>query len=236
MHMGVYDGVLSCTDIFNVCSLFWMTGFGENPDFPIAGYTWFIRDLFMFALFSPIYFYCYKKRGLTLFILIVMLVLSAFKNWHQPGMNTYLFLGGLFAFKGKSLEEAIDKISWFVVVILFLAINWLYYMVLNIDFVRLFLIVIAGLFIIKLSFALTRFQSISSFSTISMFLYVVHILVLNISRHTIIKFIHVKCDTDMCMYYFANTIISLVICIISYYFLKFIKANRLLEVITGGRS
>lgn len=60
---GVADAeLLQMNSIGDFFALFWEKGYGTHPGFPIAGYTWFLRDLFVFALLSPIYHYCYSKQ------------------------------------------------------------------------------------------------------------------------------------------------------------------------------
>ena len=63
---GVADDadLLYINDLGDFFSCFWMRGYGVHPDFPIAGYTWFLRDLFVFALMAPIYHYCFHKTDL----------------------------------------------------------------------------------------------------------------------------------------------------------------------------
>ena len=66
--------LLEITKISDFFACFWQRGFGVYPDFPIAGYTWYLRDLFIFALLSPIYNYCYKNRRLCFLLLVVLII------------------------------------------------------------------------------------------------------------------------------------------------------------------
>lgn len=69
----------------------------------------------------------------------------------------------------------------------------------------------------------------------SMYMYVTHILVLNISRHSLAKLLTIDSDMMMCVYYIINSSVCVIVCITTYFLLKRIKANRLFSVMTGGR-
>lgn len=228
-------GVLDTRSIFDFLALFWKKGFGDNPDFPIAGYAWFIRDLFCFAILTPIYNYIYQNKRLSVLILLGLIMLSLFKDWHQPGINTYLFIGGWFAYNGHNLESLIKRFNWWIVGSLFIAINCIYYGYLHYDCVRFILIIICGFSVIKLSYTLSNTSWLAKLSTTSMYLYVIHIFLINVSRHTIIRFMPINNDLDMCAYFLTYSTVTIILCFASYYFLKKIKANGLLTIMTGGR-
>lgn len=225
--------VSSVNDFF---ACFWQKGYGAHPDSPIAGYTWYLRDLFVFALFSPIYNYCYKNRWLSLPLLIVLVICESVPDWHIPGLNTWIYLGGLVAYKGLSFEEICHKSSWFWSIGVFCVVNYVYYYTLHYNAVHTLLVLVTFVVIFKLSLLLWDSKVLLSISASSTYLYLTHIFVLNVSRHSLAKILVIDSDVDMCMYYLLNATICVIVCLGSYYALKQMKANVLLKVLTGGRA
>ena len=234
---GVADAELLNVESFgDIIACFWQKGFGAHPDHPIAGYTWFLRDLFVFALLSPMYNYCYKKKYFSVFILVVLLACCFGDNWHVPGFNTWIYIGGFVAYYGHSIDEICSKIRWNVLILLFLAINFLYYSFYNIELLHQILIILSCILVFKISRILTEKPIWLSLAASSTYLYVTHILVINISRHILVKYLNVNDDLSLSLYFIFNSMICVVICLASYYLLKYLKAERLLAILTGGRS
>lgn len=233
---GYPSGVLSANNIFDILGFFWERGFGDSPDFPVAGYTWFIRDLFCFAILTPMYNYIYERKKLSNIILLFLLVLSAFKNWNQPGINTWLYLGGWIAYNGFSLESFVKKSNWGITILAFAIVNWLYYRMFHYDCIRILLILVCGLTVLKLAYTVANVSWVSKIASSSMYLYVTHVLFINISRHFVVKFMHIQSDMDLCMYFVAYSFVAIALCFLSYYTLKAIKAYKLLNIMTGGRG
>lgn len=225
--------LLYINSIGDFFSCFWMRGYGARPDFPIAGYTWFLRDLFIFALMAPIYHYCYQKKYLAEIMLGALLVCSFVKGWYIPGLSLWLYLGGYIAYKNMSLEEIANRVNWITCIISFFFVNIIHYYIYAIGPV---LVLTSTVLILKLCLLVFDVKWLLSLSAASTYIYVTHVFVLNVSRHSIVKFLHVENDNDMCVYYVLNSTICVIICVGTYYLLKKVKVNRLLAIMTGGRS
>ena len=233
---GVSDAeLLQMNSIGDFFALFWEKGYGTHPDFPIAGYTWFLRDLFVFALLSPIYHYCYSKEKRAIGMLLVLLMTESIADWGIPGLNTWIYLGGFIATRGWSLETVCDNIKWIYVLPFFLVSNYLHFYTLNIGFFHVLLVISSFLVVMKLSIRMFDLHWLKNLAASSMYMYVTHILVLNIARHSLAKLLTIDSDMMMCVYYIINSSICVIVCITTYFLLKRIKANRLLSVMTGGR-
>ena len=227
LHINSFRDFFAC---------FWERGYGSLPTVPIAGYMWFIRDLFTFALLSPIYNYCYHKRTFSLVFLIVLLLCSIVPGWSLPGFNTYLYLGGLIAYRGYSLEELCNKINIKLVVVLFLIVNYIYYGGTSNSVLHLFLVVFSFVFIFYIALYLCNKKYLCTISCSSTYFYVTHILFLNIYRHILIKNFTINGDVDMCVFYFLISTLCVITCLCTYLLLKKMRLNLLLTILTGGRS
>lgn len=228
--------LLEITKISDFFACFWQRGFGVYPDFPIAGYTWYLRDLFIFALLSPIYNYCYKNRRLCFLLLVVLIICESVKGWHIPGMNAWIYIGGYISYKGFSFEQICKKVSWLWSVIIFCAVNFGYYYMFHNEALHTLLTLVSFVLVFKLSLLVWNSKVLLSISASSTFLYLTHIFVLNVSRHSLAKLLVIDSDLDMCIYYVLNATICVIVCLSTYYALKSMKANMLLKVLTGGRA
>lgn len=217
-------------------SCFWKCGYGSHPDFPIAGYTWFLRDLFVFALLSPIYNYCYKRRNLAVSLLVILCICDIVPEWNIPGFNTWIYVGGFIANRKLDLETICNKMSNWVCLILFFIVNIVYYRLYHCPGVHFILVISSFIVVFKLTLFVHHISFLNSLAASSTYLYVTHIFVLNVTRHSLAKVLTVRTDIDMCLYYILNSVICVVICISTYYILKRLKASFLLKIITGGRA
>lgn len=228
--------LLEITNISDFFACFWKRGWGVYPDFPIAGYTWYLRDLFIFSLLSPIYNYCYKNRRLGFLLLVILIICESVKGWHMPGMNTWIYIGGFIACKGITFEQICNRISWLESIIAFIIVNFIYYFIFHDRAVYTALAIVSFVLILKISFLAWNSNTLLSLSASSTFLYLTHIFILNVSRHSLAKILVIDSDMDMCIYYLLNSTLCVIICLGSFFLLKRLKANLLLKVLTGGRA
>lgn len=228
--------LLEITNISDFFACFWKRGWGVYPDFPIAGYTWYLRDLFIFSLLSPIYNYCYKNRRLGFLLLVILIICESVKGWHMPGMNTWIYIGGFVAYKRITFEQICNRLSWLVSMVAFIIVNYIYYFVIHARVVYILLVIVSFVIIFKISFLAWNSKTLLSLSASSTFLYLTHIFILNVSRHSLAKLLVIDSDMDMCIYYLLNSTLCVIICLGSYFLLKRLKANMLLKVLTGGRA
>ena len=228
--------LLYITNISDFFACFWKRGWGVYPDFPIAGYTWYLRDLFIFSLLSPIYNYCYKNRRIGFPLLVILIICESVEGWHVPGMNTWIYIGGFVAYKRITFEQICNRLSWLVSMVAFMIVNYIYYFVIHARVVWILLVIVSFVIIFKISFLAWNSKTLLSLSASSTFLYVTHIFILNVSRHSLAKLLVIDSDMDMCIYYLLNSTLCVIICLGSYFMLKRLKANMLLKVLTGGRA
>lgn len=221
--------LLEITKISDFFACFWQRGFGVYPDFPIAGYTWYLRDLFIFALLSPIYNYCYKNRRLCILLLVVLIICESVKGWHIPGMNTWIYIGGFIAYKEITFEQICNKISWLESIIAFSIVNYIFYYIFHDRAVYTALAIVSFVLIFKISLLAWNSKVLLSISASSTFLYLTHIFILNVSRHSLAKLLVIDSDMDMCIYYLLNSTLCVIIGLGSYFLLKSLKANLLLK-------
>lgn len=151
-------------------------------------------------------------------------------------MNTWIYIGGFIACKGITFEQICDRIFWLESIIAFIIVNFIYYFIFHDRAVYTALAIVSFVLILKISFLAWNSKTLLSLSASSTFLYLTHIFILNVSRHSLAKILVIDSDMDMCIYYLLNSTLCVIICLGSFFLLKRLKANLLLKVLTGGRA
>lgn len=232
------DGAYSAIVIDSVgtfVSAFWAVGQGELPNAPIAPYTWFLRDVFVFAVLSPFYCFLYKKRSFSYLMVAVSIILLGFPDFHIPLLTPAIFIGGFFAYNKLDIQKMCDRFNWIILIVCFCIFNWLYYIVTPFPLFRIGVLGLGFILVFKASLFLYRFEWLNNLSKVATYLYLTHIFVLNVGRHSLFALIAPHTDLSLVVCYLLNFAICLLVCICSFYFLKSIKANTVLRIMTGGR-
>lgn len=138
--------------------------------------------------------------------------------------------------KTNKLRGAADSELLVITNISDIIVNYIYYFVIHARVVYILLVIVSFVIIFKISFWAWNSKTLLSLSASSTFLYLTHIFILNVSRHSLAKILVIDSDMDMCIYYLLNSALCVIICLGSFFLLKRLKANLLLKVLTGGRA
>ncbi len=217
-----------------IIQCFWAVNQGVLPNFPIAGYTWFIRDLFIFALVAPAYMWILDNKPLCYLLTFVSIVLVSYKVM-LPFFNGALFLGCLLGKKSVSLSKYVEKIPWWLCMLSTIITLCGYYLTNKnpIFYTLMFVSLFASLY--KISLILQNYPAIVKFASFSTFLYLSHVLVLNFLRHLLLKTIAPSCDSEITFVYYTSFFAAILICYITFFILQKMN-NRILSIMfTGGR-
>lgn len=89
----------------------------ENGELELPGFAyqfWFIRDLIILIVISPVLKFCIKKFPIGFFILITILFLGQLQLYFIAEQALFFYCMGLYwAFFDFQLFKLIDKITWF---------------------------------------------------------------------------------------------------------------------------
>lgn len=138
--------------------------------------------------------------------------------------------------KTYKLQDTADSDLLEITNISDIIVNYIYYFVIHARVVYILLVIVSFVIIFKISFWAWNSKTLLSLSASSTFLYLTHIFILNVSRHSLAKILVIDSDMDMCIYYLLNSTLCVIICLGSFFLLKRLKANLLLKVLTGGRA
>lgn len=138
--------------------------------------------------------------------------------------------------KTYKLQDTADSDLLEITNISDIIVNYIYYFVIHARVVYILLVIVSFVIIFKISFWAWNSKTLLSLSASSTFLYLTHIFILNVSRHSLAKILVIDSDMDMCIYYLLNSTLCGIICLGSFFLLKRLKANLLLKVLTGGRA
>lgn len=210
---------------WDIIILLWDTGTGS----PIGMALWYIRNLLVFAILSPVYFIVVKYlKHLTLFLLLVMQALKIPIDF--PYFNEYLLLGSYLSLMEISVEKATSYFSW--------KLCLLGYVICKItpfffDVPQVNGFVVISLCMIWLIGILKKKPIPVKFTVASTFIYLMHPYLTGI-RNVFIKFGDLSSIIQDISIWFATALTVLLICYGAFYFLKQF-APKLLSVVSGGR-
>lgn len=155
-------------------NLFWR----HNYDCPFVYQLWFVRNLFVLVIFSPIFSFCIKRVP---YFTIIMVFLCYFNPTFVPlSFNISIFFyiwGGLFAEYKLSFFKISDMLNWIEYAILILLLFIVEIFDFKINFYG-FDLIIKCFFFLKLSGYIIKreklFRITSYLSAFSFFLYAIH--------------------------------------------------------------
>ena len=217
-----------------IIQVFFYRGVGANPTFPIAGYMWFMRDLFICAVLTPLYLWIYRRKNALLIVtIIVFMYLSGIWSWP---LNIGFILGGYLGYRRISVIDWVIKQKCWVIIMAFLIGDILYYHIYDCTVTCLLMQIVSLLVILKISCYLSTKPVVLNLAAMSTWFYVVHILMLNIGRHIWVKLIPMTDDLNMSLLYVVNATTCVILCICTYYVLHMKPFRFLFAIMTGGRG
>lgn len=233
-HKGM-EGEIVIDSLGSLVSSFWAVGQGELPNAPIAPYTWFLRDVFVFAVLSPFYYFLYKNKKLSYIVLAVFVILLGFPNIDIPLLTPAIYIGGFLAYNKCDLRVFCERIKLSIVIVGLITFSILFYRMFPYAVLRIGVLFFGFLFVFKISLLLYKKIWINNLSKVATYLYLTHIFVLNMGMHALFSIIPPHNDINLVTCFFLNFLACMFVCISSFYLLKLLKANVILKITTGGR-
>lgn len=207
--------------------------------YPCDGPLWFMRNLFIICLLSPLVyaFIKYVNRYLGVPILVLVYVCQP-NNLNDMGLvSTFCFftLGSYVGlYRTCLLKQILSKGKLLTIVYAIGIVVDLYLMKTNEWHTLIFrIMIIVGIPVLAyLSYGLPSHYKNMDFPSLSMFIYCAHGIVLipvvSIIRHSGIEI--------MAIAFFANCIITVVLCIGLYSLMKYAVPKSISKILMGGRS
>lgn len=229
--------------VLNYSFVDYLHAYGIGSRHPIVFQFWFIRDLIILIIITPIIYFIIKR--IKYFFIIFIGILWYFQFWQDYNyikLSSLFFFcfGGYYSIEKKNLVIEFRKLfnvsiflyPTFVILSIFIIYKPLNLYIINFSilFGIIFFFSIVSIMIEKNYIKLNLFLLSSSF-----FLFAFHIQPL--SFFTKFFFIFFKCYNDiiLTLFYFISIIITIFVSIISYYYLnKFLP--KFTNFITGGRN
>ena len=217
--------ILSNNQLYDSCwwnfrSIFYfLIGFAEtNGGAPLAASQfWFVRDLIIFSLFSPVLIWFIKKTRFLILLCIFILAESiTIKYAAKSSMGLLFYILGLFwGLYDFDLFKFVDKIKYFEII----PIIFITFIFLNTKWPaanQLIMTIFTCIFMLKVSKNLIENESIykklSYLSNFSFFLYAIHMPVLLQTIQNIWLKIFPMKNTFFCLFeYFGVTILIVLI-------------------------
>ncbi|MDR2010185.1 MAG: acyltransferase [Bacteroidales bacterium] len=218
-------------------SVFYNSGDGS----PLAFHLWFLRDLIILVLLSPVWFLLFKYLKWSWIVAVFLLNYFSVSNFPVYALFWFGF-GGAFANGNISAKCNHGKVISFVLLISFLIISFLQLFYANgiweyiqIPVIMLGVIALWGVYnyIIPSTFTLQRHTWLSKICGFTFFIYLFHEPTLNIVRK-LIAFIIGKTETGYLISYLVSPWIFMIVAVIVGIILKK-YVSKLYNIATGGR-
>ena len=219
--------------------------FGSLTTMPINYPLWFLRDLMIIVLFTPLLYKVLKKNSkVALCVFAFLWVLKSYNviEFYLPTQALFFFsFGAYFSLNGKNMITEfgkVSKLSTFGYIILGMMAMYFYNADPQIFKILKFVLIIFGLFFaFNLSAWLLEkgYCKVNDFlSSASVFMYVSHALVISTISKILVKIICPISDTSWLLVYMLNLVLTTVLLLSVYYFLsKYLP--KLLTVLTGRK-
>lgn len=232
------DGGKKLVHDFNWCDF--LHAFGAYKDGrPILTQMWFIRDLFLLALCSPVVYFLvrYMKFVAILFFGVIWFMKQEVPNW-ESGL-LFFTIGAYLSISGKSLTEEIRKIAnyLFIITPLLVVADFLlngtilgFYVHRTLVFVGVFFVVALIIWLVERN----KIRNVVFLTSGSFFLYVIHDPMIRFIRKATLLFVNHASEFQMIAIYFLSVTIDILIAYVLFWCLqKYLPG--ILKWITGGR-
>ena len=211
----------------------------DNPG--VAGQFWFMRDLMILIIISPLLTYCIKKIPTALFALILILsFLNTDLIFVSNSALLFYLIGLYWGTYDIPLLEKIDCIHWYEIVSLFLLALLAFSTIFsNNALISSVLVIFSATLILKVSATLilkeSTFQALYFLSKFSFFLYAIHLpIVLAVIKTLWCRIIPLTNSFFCLLEYFGVSFITIILGTALAMFLKRICPN-LFGLLNGGR-
>lgn len=216
----------------DILSAFWI----DYDYYPIALQFWFIRDLMVVILLSPIVYLIVKKTPIGILVFTVLyFIIPRFAA-------AYFFsLGAYFALQNKDFIALSYKIRWYAITVFAVSLIVRAFTVdrtspdTDLPYIKEVYILSSMIVVLVLTDKLScKYQVPTLFTNSSFFIFCSHILIGAVISRIITSFLAGRNEIFWIIGYFANPFIIVALGILLYKLLS-LYTPRLLSFITGGR-
>lgn len=211
----------------------------ERTSFPILPQLWFVRNLMVLIILSPIIYYLLKRMRTVLMILLGIIWFFGAK-WSFLVNSVFFFcFGSWFSINGKSLIKEINRYRIYIVYVFFLfLITDLLFMYYPISqwLHRIEIMLGAPFCLTIISWLVEKgyVQDVKFLTASSFFCFVTHDPLIKFIRKFSLKFIDYNSDWQMIVGYLGSIALDLAIIYFAYWILSKL-APRFLHWASGGR-
>lgn len=214
--------------------LFWL--FLKPADFPL----WFVRDLIIFSLFTPIFYILikyFKYMGLIMLGFIFLFFPYCGIAWMSISSLFFFYFGAYCGFYKINIGNVGQSIKWgfYIVTIILIVTNFIFYGYKNLYLTNTYLLigVFSLIFLVYDLIDKNRLHNISLLTSASFFIYAIHRLGITGISKTCLFFLPNN-YWGLSIKFFISPLITAILCLILYVFLKKFTP-KFLSVITGGK-
>lgn len=235
-HLGQLgeSSTIALDSPLKILQVFFYCGEGPTPLLPIAFYMWFVRDLMLCALLTPLFHKFYQWRYAIWVLVAVFVVYSIFLL--DSVFPIGFVIGGWFGYKRINPFRAVVKMRWAILAPIAIALNLILHWLAPIPEVLWPMVVVNFFVVLKFSYWLSSYSMKTNISSFSMWFYVSHAVIVSVIGHITPHFLPPTSDANMTALYLLNGTLCIAFCIISFYLLSRRPFHPLFAIMTGGRG
>lgn len=225
-------------------SVFWMN---EGRDSPLAFQLWYLRDLILLVVISPLIYLLLRYLG---WLVIPLLIFLLFREIHFPHLPTsmstsflWFTFGGLIGFKHVNINYFRTKWSW-LFMLLFISIGMIelcFPLIIHLPFYSDNVVILLGIigcwlfydYVSQNSALAPKHSLILRASTFTFFVYLYHEPTINIIRKLIVIGVGKTSFGYLLSYLISPLLFYLFAAIVAIYLIKIVPAFY--RLLTGGR-
>lgn len=233
-------------DIESFLGCFWdfnITGDPTETPCPIDGPMWYVRELMILCIFSPVIWWLIKKFKVAIVVLLgVVWFFSLGSYVNLPGMSHqavfFFHLGAYFSINGINFVERTNEfksmryIIWLVPV--FIIFDVLYHTSDVIHKVWILIGMISAIYLVSRLIRDKKVRESNCLANFSFFLFCSHYLIINKFMKMLVMLIKPMSPQMVLIMYFCVPIFVILICM-SIFFLMKKYTPSFLNIINGGR-
>lgn len=240
MSGGMYSADTTDYDIGYLITGLWSTYAYSGDNVPIYFAFWFVRDLMVIVLLSPVVYWGIKKLGIwflgiLLIYAIICMTTSIIPNTIMPLAPLFFSIGSYLSITGREKFSLPASYLFALYCILISVLFAIEYNTLNNKLFHYFIVLIGFPSLIFIGGYLNaRIKIPKFFSESSFFVYALHVFFLSITNKLLFTIFHPQNQLSSILIFLSSITFAVILCCLAYNILKrFLPV--LAKVLSGGR-
>lgn len=225
----------------NIDTIYNIIGVPMHHGFPLLTPMWYLRDLMIVCLLSPIVYLLVKyAKGIGLILVAFLMCLNIWIPFEGFSAMAFFFFswGAYYRVNNKSFTNAFQKYNILSIVLVFITVYLVMFFYTDNHLVssiaRQCYTIFGVVAIFNIARRLLKYEKIGKLSESTFFLYASHIMVMGLWSIPLVHYWPFKTDISYAISYFLIIVLTIITTLLLYRILKN-NIPKLLSILSGGR-